>query len=162
MTDDTPDWVAQDIESDAPFRPVTRGDLGHLGGNARDNEIHSSDGIVEGHEPEGSASVAVRGLRERRPRDMEAAGSQREAETGWSPEMARVRERASNCTSQDSDRVAGPSAARSRAGVESCPSELISTGNARFRAPEPDRAQQILQGQRPTAKRTAVYPWWWL
>lgn len=82
-----------------------------------------SDGGVEGHAPEGSASVAVRGLRERRPRDMEAAGSQREAETGWSPEMARVREQASNCISQDSDRVAGPTAARGRAGVEPGPSD---------------------------------------
>lgn len=36
-------------------------------------------------------------------------------------------------------------------------------GDSHFRAPEPDRTEQILQGKRPTAKHTAVYPWWyWL
>lgn len=96
----------------------------------------SSDGGVEGHAPEGSATASVRGQRERRPRDMEAAGSQREAETGRSPEMARVREQASNCTSQDSDRIAGPSAARGRAGVEPGPSEAITMSDIRLMAGE--------------------------
>jgi hypothetical protein len=34
-------------------------------------------------------------------------------------------------------------------------------GDARFRAPEPDRTEQILQGKRPTAQHTAIYPGWW-
>jgi hypothetical protein len=91
----------------------------------RKRKIKSSDGGVEGHAPEGSASVAVCGLQERRPRDMEAAGLQREAETGRSPEMARVREQVSNCVDQDSDRIAGPTAARGRAGIEPGPSEAV-------------------------------------
>lgn len=36
-------------------------------------------------------------------------------------------------------------------------------GDAHFRPPEPDRAQQIMQGQIPTAKHVMQYPWWfWL
>jgi hypothetical protein len=38
-------------------------------------KVTLQNGGVEGHAPEGSVSVAVRGLRQRRPRDMEAAGS---------------------------------------------------------------------------------------
>ena len=114
-------------------------------GDAKRIARNNSDGIVESrHEPEGSASVAVRGLRERRPRDMEAAGSQREAETGRSLVMARVREQASNCTSQDSDRIAGPSAARGRAGVASGPSEAkLKRGRPRITGQRPWEADGI-------------------
>lgn len=34
-------------------------------------------------------------------------------------------------------------------------------GNSRFDPPKPDRAQEIAQGQAPTARHSAVYPWWY-
>jgi hypothetical protein len=34
-------------------------------------------------------------------------------------------------------------------------------GDPHFRPPAPDRAQQILQGQRLTAKHSALYRWWY-
>lgn len=101
----------------------------------RDGALDRSDGSVEGHAPEGSASAAASGLPERRPRDVEAAGWQREAETGRSSAMTRVTEQASDCESQDSDRVAGPTAARGRAGVEPGPSDSRTPGGSNTASP---------------------------
>jgi N6-adenosine-specific RNA methylase IME4 len=91
------------------------------------NESQSSDGGVEGHAPEGTVSVAASGQRERLPRDVEAAGPQGEAEAGLPAEMPRAMEQASDRVSQDSDPIAGPTAARGRDGVETIPSETQSS-----------------------------------
>jgi hypothetical protein len=86
---------------------------------------------------------------------MEAAGSQREAETGWSSEMARVMEQASNCVSQDSDRIAGPAAAWGRAGVESGPSDSFDCIGEIFAGPAKSHAYRFA---RKPANKARITP----
>lgn len=89
----------------------------------RERAEHSDGGGESRPAPEGTATASASGQRESRPRDMEAAGSQGEAETGRSPEMARAMEQASDREGQDSDPIDGPTAERGRAGVATGPSE---------------------------------------